>query len=124
MAANGQSQAISIANQMFTLAQSVVNIYTQMVAIDAQWSDNGVATVLAAMGTVVLNSDGSTGAADGSPNTAHPLDPTKYPTLQRSLSSTQITQLKTELDNLVSHINGNAVGATAGARAILNSAVG
>lgn len=124
MASTPQTQAIQIANQLMGLSSQLMSIYTQMVALDAAWTDQGVATVLNAMGTVIANADGSTGAADGASNVTHPLDPAKYPALARSLSANQITSLKTILDNIVTYVNGSAVSATASARSILNSSVG
>lgn len=124
MASNGQTQAIAVANQIITVSQQLMAVYAQMVTLDAQWTDQGVATILAAMGTVAQNADGSLGAADGAPNIAHPLDPTKYPVLSRSVSSNQLGQMKTILDGLVNYVNGSAVSTQAGARAILNTATG
>jgi hypothetical protein len=124
MAVNPQTQAIAVINQLENLAIQLMAIYQQMVVLDAAWVDNSMANTINALGTVVLNADGSTGAADGTPNTAHPIDPNKYPSLSRTLSATQITQLKTILDNIVTYVNGSAVSATASARAILNSAFG
>jgi hypothetical protein len=124
MAVNPQTQAIAVINQLENLAIQLMIIYQQMVVLDQAWTDNSMANIINALGTVVLNADGSTGAADGTPNTAHPIDPTKYPSLSRTLSATQVTQLKTILDNIVTYVNGSAVSATASARAILNSAFG
>jgi hypothetical protein len=124
MAATPQTQAIQVANTLFGLAAQLMSIYTQMEALDAAWTDNALAAVIANMGTVVQNADGSIGAADGSPNVAHPLNPATYPSLQRCLSSNQIASIKTILDNVVTYVNGSAVSATASARAILNSSVG
>jgi len=125
MVASPQTQAIQAANSLIAVSQQLIQLYQTMVALDAAWTDQAVATTLAAMGTVALNSDGTSGSADGSPNTAHPLDPTKYPALSHLLSSTQIGQLKTILDNgIVNYVGGQAVSTQAGARAILNAAVG
>lgn len=124
MAATQQSQAIQIANQLISLSAQLIAIYQQMVILDAAWTDDGTATVLANLATVALNADGSLGASDGAPNTAHPINPTTYPALARAVSSTQITQLKTILDGIVNYVGGQAVTTQAGARAILNAAVG
>jgi hypothetical protein len=124
VAATQQSQAIQIANQLISLSQTLMSIYQGMVVLDAAWSDDGTATVIAALGTVALNADGSLGAADGAPNVAHPINPALFPVLTRALSSNQITQLKTILDAVVTLVNGSAVSAQTGARGILNAAVG
>jgi hypothetical protein len=76
------------------------------------------------MSTVKVNADGSLGTADATPNANNPIDPAKYPGMTRAMSSTQITQMKTVLDGIVSYINGQALAANPGARAILNAAVG
>ena len=122
--ANPQTQAIQIANTLFNLSSQLMAVYTQMVVLDQQWIDQGSANVINALGTVAINVDGSTGAADATPNVAHPVDPGKYPSIQRSLSANQIASIKTVLDNIVTYVNGSAVTATPSARGILNSAVG
>lgn len=124
MAATQQSQAIGVANQLITIAGQLLSIYQQMVILDAAWSDDGVATVLANLGTVGLNADGSLGTVDATPNVAHPINPSLYPTLQRAISSNQIAQVKTILDGVVNYVGGQAVTTQVGARGILNAAVG
>lgn len=118
-----QNQALNTINNLISAAQSIIAIYNDQATLDQYWTDNGIANIMAALGTVALNTDGTTGAADGTPVETHPLDPAKYPSLVRTLTPTQITQIKTILDAVVSLINGNAVSAQTGARAILNAAV-
>lgn len=122
MAGTPQTQAIQIANQLIANSQTLMTLYQSMVTLDQQWTDDAAATTIAAMQTVVLNADGSTGAPDGAPNVAHPINPTLG--LSRAISSTQIGQLKTILDGLVAYVNGTAVSTQASARPILNVAVG
>jgi hypothetical protein len=124
MAATLQSQAIDATNSGINAAQTLMTLYVQLVHVQNVWQDMNVGQTLTAMNTVALNADGSMGAADASPNANHPIDTTKYPTLSRSLSSTQIAQIKTILDGVVSYINGTAVTTQPGARAILNAAIG
>lgn len=121
MSTTPQTQAAQVANGLISAAQQLMNVYQAMVQLDAQWTDQGVATILANMATGVQNTDGSVGAADGSPNVAHPITSAL---LSRSISSTQIGQLKTILDGLVTYINGSAVTTQASARPILNVAIG
>lgn len=124
MPATSQSQAIAVANQIMSLSQQLLGIYQQMVVLDAAWSDDAVATTIAAMATTALNADGSAGAADGSPNVAHPINLTTYPGLSRMVSSNQIAQAKTIMDGIVNYVGGQAVTTQAGARAILNAVTG
>jgi len=124
MSATPQSQAIQVANQIMSLSQQLLGIYQQMAVLDAAWTDDGVATTIAALGTTALNADGSPGAADGTPNAAHPINLTSYPTLSRAVSSNQIAQAKTIMDGIVNYVGGQAVSTQAGARAILNAVTG
>lgn len=123
MTAVPQQQALNTINNLISAAQTIIAVYNNQAALDQYWTDNGVANIMAAMGTVALNADGTVGAADGAPNETHPLSPTTYPSLTRTLTPTQVTQIKSILDAVVSLINGNAVSAQTGARAILNAAV-
>lgn len=122
MPATPQTQAISIANSYIALGAQLKQINDQLVVLAAQWTDDGTATTLNALGTVALNADGSTGASDGAPNVAHPINPTLG--ITRALSSNQIAQIKTICDAFVTLVSGSAVAAQTGARGILNSCVG
>lgn len=121
MGTTPQTQAIQVANGLISAAQQLMAVYALMQQLDAQWTDQNVATIVAALATAVENADGSIGTADASPNVAHPITSVL---LSRAISSTQIGQLKTILDGIVTYVNGGAVTTQAGARAILNVAVG
>lgn len=119
-----QQEAINTINNLVTAAQELVTFYNNQSALDLYWNDNGIANMIAAMQTIPLNTDGTLGSTpDSTPNAAHPLNINAYPGLTRTLSPTQITQIKTILDAVVSLLNGNAVTAQGGARAILDAAV-
>lgn len=124
MAASPQSQAIQTANSIMSLAQQLLGIYQQMVILDAAWTDDAVATTIAAMTTTALGADGAPGAADGSPNIAHPISLTAYPAFSRAVSSNQIGQAKTIMDGIVAYVGGSAVTTQAAARGILNAVTG
>ncbi len=117
------SQAIKVANTIVSLSQQMMTNYQQIVALDAAWTDIGAATVIAAMATATLNADGSIGSVDATPNTAHPINALLYPQLSQAVSSTQLAQAKTILDALRSLIEGSAVSAQGGARAILTAMI-
>jgi hypothetical protein len=122
MTTTPQQQAIIVANGYISIAQQVMTIFAQLTTLDQEWTDQGIATILAAMGTVALNADGTLGAADGSPNNAHPLNTATYPALSVPLSSNQIGSLKTILDEIETYVGGGAVATQIGARSILNNA--
>jgi hypothetical protein len=122
MPAIPQQQAINTLNNLIGTAQLMIQVYNSQSALDQYWTDNGIANIVAALGTVALNTDGTTGAADATPVETHPLNPATYNELIRTLTPNQLIQIKTILDAVVSLINGNAVSAQGGARAILNAA--
>lgn len=124
MAATPQTQALQAVNDLVSLGQQLLTIYQRMVVIDAAWTDDSMATTIAALKTAVQNSDGSVGADDGAPNATHPISPTAYPSLSRALSSTQVIQIKTILDGIVSYVGGTAVSTQTAARGILNFTTG
>jgi hypothetical protein len=121
MAATPQTQAIQVADQLISLSQDLMGVYQAMLQLDAAWTDQGVAATLAAMATSALNADGTIGTIDGTPVSSHPINATG---MSRAISSTQLGQLKTILDGIVSYVGGSAVSTQVGARAILNVAVG
>jgi len=124
MAATQQSQALQTINTIFSAAQQLSNLNVLIQQIDASWTDDSVATVIAALQTCPLQADGSLGTPDGTPNAAHPINPASYPALSRANSSNQIAQAKTVLDGIVAYMAGQAVTTQPGARAIINAVVG
>lgn len=125
MPATPQSAAIQVANALISEANnSILLFYNNHTSLMAQWTEQGIATILSKLGTVPLNPDGSLGTTpDPAPVPGNPIDPAKYP-LTKSLSSNDITAIKTILDQIKLLIDGNAVAAQTGAHGILNKAVG
>lgn len=120
---NPQQQVVTVSNEILNASAQLIAVYNLVKTVQGQWTDDNVANLLALQATVVLNPDGSIGAADGAPNTAHPIDINKCP-LQRQLSSTQVTQLKGVLDSFVQFIEGQAIAVNANTRPFLQFAVG
>lgn len=116
-----QTQALDVANNLIGLSAQLIGVYNACKAVQTQWTDDNVANMLALQATAVLNADGSVGVADGAPNVAHPMT---HPLLLRSLSQTQITQLKGIIDSFVAFVEGQAIGVNANTRAFLQFAVG
>jgi hypothetical protein len=124
--ATQQSQAIQNANQVISLAQQLLNLYISITAVNNAWNDDGSLTVIQNLATCALNADGSLGTADGTPNNQHPIDTrvVANAALQRAVSENTIASCLTQLNNIVSFINGNAVSATPGVRSLLNQVTG
>ena len=124
MSATAQSQTIATINAIIQAMASMKLMYDQITALNAAWGDDGSLAILNAMTTAAQNTDGSQGANDTTPNAAHPLSLATYPALSRGVSPNQITSGLTQLNNIVSFINGNSLAATAGVRSVFNAAVG
>jgi hypothetical protein len=124
MAATQQSQAIANANAVMNLGASLLQLYAAITAVNNAWNDDSSLTVLQAMGTTALNTDGTPGAADGTPNPAHPLNTATYPTLTRAIAANDLGSILTQLNAVVGFVNGSQAGPTAGVRSVLNKAVG
>lgn len=121
-----QSQSIQNANTIIGLAQQLLVLYGQITAASNAWNDDGSLAVINALATCALNVDGSLGTADGTPVTTHPID-TRVPAntaLSRAVSASNIASCLTQLNNVASFINGNAVAATPGVRSLLNQVTG
>ena len=125
MAATPQSQAIECTNGLINAAHITLQLFNTLLVLQANWTDDQVANYMAQLKTHPLALDGTLITnPDATPNPANPIDPVEYPPLSRAISSNQVEQLKTTLDAIVDYINGKAVAANPGARAILNAAVG
>jgi hypothetical protein len=68
-----QQTAINFAVQGMTLAQNLSTLSASVAAYMAQYSAIVPDTQWIQMATFVLNADGSSGAADATPNNAHPI---------------------------------------------------
>jgi hypothetical protein len=119
-----QSQTIQNINQVIQLAQTLMSLYTQIVALNNAWNDDGSLAIIQAFNTCPQNADGTLGTQDTTINPAHPINPATYPGLIRAVSSNSITSALTQLNNVVSFINGNAVAATPNVRSLLNQLTG
>lgn len=116
MAVTQQNQVANVVNQLMALGGQMVTMQQQINNLAAQWNNLGVSVMLANFPTAPLDSLGGLGTADGSPNTAHPID-TRTPDgslINRSLSATQIGAILTCLEGVASAIGGTAVAAQAG----------
>ena len=117
------SVAVGVANEIMSISAELIMLYNRIKVVDKAWNDDNVANYLAAMTTAVLNSDGTQGNSDATPNAAHPILYGLY-NLSRPVTATQITQMKSGCDDVAAYIDGSAVSANPGAHAILDVAVG
>jgi hypothetical protein len=119
-----QTQTLQNINTIVSLAQQLLSLYLQIVAANNAWGDDGSLAIAQALATCAQNADGSLGTADVTPNNAHVIDPRVYAALSRAVSENTVTSLLTQLNNVVSFINGNALSATPGIRSLLNQVTG
>ncbi len=74
MATTKCDQAIAAANSLIGIAASIRTLKAQVDDLVNNYNNEGWSTIWGALATAAQNADGSLGTADGSPNTAHPID--------------------------------------------------
>src|SRR5690348_2782599 len=111
MSASLQSQAISVANQLISIGQQVYNLQQQINGTNGVYIQLTLSTALAALPTCVVNTDGSLGTADGSPNAAHVIDTriAAASSLNRAISANDLASLNTFVAAVASLAAGSAV---------------
>lgn len=68
-----QARAIYVAQQLSINLGMLKSANNNLQDLYNQYNNEGLSAVWAAMATAAQNTDGSLGAADGSPNSAHPI---------------------------------------------------
>ena len=113
MAITPETQAADVANRIIGVAAQLNGIAQQIAAISAQWTNGTVATKLNAFPTAPLLTTGALGTADGSPNTANPIDTrtTDGALINRAISATTLAGLLTYLQGIGTAIGGGAISA-------------
>lgn len=113
--------AVNNSNQVITLVQQMAALGKQAAAIMAVNTSSPIANLWNVLNTTVLASDGTLGTADGTPNTAHPVDPRVYPAISRTVSPTGLTQALQVLADFNTFMAGTAVSANAARPAQVNA---
>jgi len=94
-----------------TIGQQLNSLKGSIDQIAAQYTQLTLSGVFNAMATAVVNTDGSLGTQDGSPNAAHPIDP-RVPAqsaLTRAILATDIASLNTLVQAVSTLLAGSAV---------------
>ena len=109
MAATSQSQAVSIANNLIGIAQSLYGLQTSIQQATGQFTELTLATPLGAMATTAVNADGSLGTADATPVSGHVIDTRVITGLNRAIPATTISSLVTLLQAVNTLLSGSTV---------------
>jgi len=114
-------QVATLANTLIQLGASAISLQTQINLASSAWTNLGAANLLNAFNTAGATSTGGLGTADGSPNTAHPIDTRTAPgsELIQAISANNIASLLTALQGISSCIGGSAVSANGATVSIL-----
>jgi hypothetical protein len=102
-----QQAAIVRANQLIGLCQTLQTTRSSITDFIKAYNSEGYSTVWAGLATAAQNPDGSLGTADGSPNTAHPIDTRVITGLNAAVSETQLVAgvtLLTQLQNFFGNL--------------------
>lgn len=111
MKATKEDAAIAGANELFGYMQQLKAIRLGMTDFLKKYNDETWSTVWASLATAAQNADGSLGTADGTPNTAHPID-TRVGTqtaLNKAVTQTMLVSGVTCLNQLVNFFGNVAV---------------
>lgn len=108
-----ETQVADIANNLISLTAQLYGIAQQISATNAKITPLDVATKLAAFPTAAITATGGIGAADGTPNVAHPINTGVSPgtLINRAISFNDLAAILTYLTNIAAGINGSAVAA-------------
>lgn len=125
MPATPQSQAVALANRVLAADLQIAALLETVNQLLVEWNDIGAATILNNLPTCAVNADGTLGAADGAPNTAHPINTAVVTGLTRAISAADLSALVAyPLTNFQAACNGSQIAAIGGMRAIINKAQG
>lgn len=124
MTSTPQSQVIGAANQLINIGQQLYNLQIAIDAVNKQYSQLTLGTTLGALATTATATDGSLGAADGSPNAAHSIDTRIYTTLSRAISANDLGSLNTLITAVSTLLSGSAVSQQGQAPQLLNKIIG
>lgn len=114
--------AVKYANQVCSLVQQLQGVLANVEALAAINAANPLSSNFwNLLNTTALAADGSLGTADGTPNTAHDIDPRVYAALARAVSATQLTQALQVLVDFNAFCQGTAVAANASRPAQINA---
>lgn len=116
-----QDQTIAVANQLFTLANNLSGIASQIAVVSSTWSNLSAANKLNAMATAAAATTGGLGSADGSSVVTNPIDTrvSGQASLSKAISANNISSILTFLQGVQSAINGSAVSANGAAPQLL-----
>jgi len=107
-----QSKAIAFANNLITAAQAAQAARANYDELVKQYNSEGFNTIWNALQTAVQNTDGSLGAADGSPVAGHPIDNRTYTDLKKAVTANMLTAFVTFMNDTANFL-GNAAVTTA-----------
>lgn len=126
MPATLQSQVVQLANNLMSAAVQAGQLKATIDQITGQWTQLSAGGVLNAMTTTVVNTDGSLGTADGSPNNAHVIDTRVNggTNLSRAISANDLATLNTGLTALSTLLAGSAVTQQGGMPQLLAKVTG
>lgn len=114
-----QDEAITVLNTMIVETQRLLATKQRLDALSAQWTNLSVANKVNAFATAPLLTTGQLGTADGSPNTANPVDTRVTPTVMFPISANNFAGIMTYLTGISAAIGGTAVGANGAAPQLL-----
>lgn len=111
MADTKQTKAIAAANGIIGIAQQLAILRSNINAFVVPYNSEGYSTVWNNLATAALNTDGSLGTADSTPNVSHPIDTrvAANTNLAKAVSATQLINAVAMIEQLQNFFTNLAV---------------
>ena len=105
--------SVGYANQVMNDLQALLALLRSVQGLTAVNTTTPLGNAWNVLNTCVTAADGTIGAEDGTPNTAHLIDSNVYPNLQRAVSATQLGQMLQVLVDFQTFCAGTSLAANA-----------
>jgi hypothetical protein len=109
MADTKQTRALNAANSLMAIAGQLSALRATINQFVTQYNSEGYSTTWGNLGTCAQSSDGSLGAADGTPTAGHPINTGTYPTLNKAVTAAMLTNGVTLIEQLQNFFTNAAV---------------
>lgn len=109
MADTKQTRALNAANSLMSIAGQLAALRATINQFVTQYNSEGYGATWGNLGTCAQNTDGSLGAADGSPTAGHPINTGTYPTLNKAVTAAQLTSGVSLIEQLQNFFGNSAV---------------
>jgi hypothetical protein len=118
MSATKQTQAVSMANELLSLAGQLQSILFTAQGLSQRYGNQGIQAVLNALPTRAQNADGSLGTPDVSPVAGNPINTDAVTGLNRACKASELIAVKNIMNDYITFMTNATVAAAAQDRTV------